>query len=186
MIVRDLMVLARQRAMVTAYLVGGDEDLREGVVAAQDEGVRVLTIGIPTAATNQALTLLREADGHIVRDAAFWRPYFAPVAPVRMPLQLGVALEAAAEEGAAAFARDWRAKATAEDLQHLLGSRPIIPRMIDLQLLLHVEATCGSLRDRDGIKRLARASFWRIVEEGGKGGPGGEAGVDVGASSAEA
>lgn len=48
LIVRDLMTLARERAIATAYLLGGDEDLREGVVAAQEMGVRVVVLGIPT------------------------------------------------------------------------------------------------------------------------------------------
>src|SRR5439155_13863806 len=42
LIMRDVMTLARERAVATAYLLGGDEDLREGVVAAQDMGMRVV------------------------------------------------------------------------------------------------------------------------------------------------
>jgi hypothetical protein len=39
LIYRDLMTLARERAVSCAYLLSGDEDLREGVVAAQDMGL---------------------------------------------------------------------------------------------------------------------------------------------------
>ena len=58
LIIRDLMTLARERAIATAYLISGDEDIREGVVAAQDMGVRVVLLGIPPASQrfNQART----------------------------------------------------------------------------------------------------------------------------------
>src|SRR5262249_1185415 len=45
LIYRDLMTLARERAISRAYLISGDEDLREGVVAAQDLGVQVVVVG---------------------------------------------------------------------------------------------------------------------------------------------
>lgn len=46
LVMRDLMTLARERAIATAYLFGGDDDHREGVAAAQDMGVRVVLVGI--------------------------------------------------------------------------------------------------------------------------------------------
>jgi uncharacterized LabA/DUF88 family protein len=46
LIYRDLMTLARERAVSDALLVSGDEDLREGVRSAQDMGVRVTLVGI--------------------------------------------------------------------------------------------------------------------------------------------
>ncbi len=54
------MTLARERAMATAYLLGGDEDVREGVAAAQDMGGRVVLITIP--GSKRAFTLVAEAD----------------------------------------------------------------------------------------------------------------------------
>jgi uncharacterized LabA/DUF88 family protein len=69
LIVRDLMTLARERAIAAAYLVSGDEDIREGVAAAQDMGVRVALVGVPVGGGqkhNQAPTLVREADEHII------------------------------------------------------------------------------------------------------------------------
>lgn len=80
LILRDLMTLARERAMAIAYVVGGDEDLREGIVAAQDMGVRVVVIGIPTPQPNQAATLIQEADENIMPDLAFWSPHFSSAA----------------------------------------------------------------------------------------------------------
>ena len=48
LIYRDLMTLARERAISEAFLLSGDEDLREGVKTAQDMGVRLTLIGIAT------------------------------------------------------------------------------------------------------------------------------------------
>ena len=45
-IVRDLIVLSRNRAVSTVYLMSGDEDVREGVVEAQEFGVAVILLGI--------------------------------------------------------------------------------------------------------------------------------------------
>lgn len=56
LIYRDLMTLARERAVSEAFLLSGDEDLREGVVAAQDQGVRVTVIGITPRPGQQLLT----------------------------------------------------------------------------------------------------------------------------------
>ena len=55
LIYHDLMTLARERAISDAFLLSGDEDLREGVRAAQEIGVRVTLIGIrtPSGARNR-------------------------------------------------------------------------------------------------------------------------------------
>ncbi len=75
LLVRDLMTLARERAVATAILLAGDEDLREGVVAAQDMGVRVVLIGIePAGRPNQAGTLAREADERVMLEKAYLAP----------------------------------------------------------------------------------------------------------------
>ena len=67
LIVRDLMRLSENRAISTAFLLGGDEDLRQGVVEAQEMGVRVVLVGIePFDEQNQAATLIREADDLII------------------------------------------------------------------------------------------------------------------------
>ena len=61
------MRLSQNRAISTAYLLGGDEDLRQGMVEAQDMGVRVVLVGIaPFGQQNQAGTLTREADDVMV------------------------------------------------------------------------------------------------------------------------
>jgi hypothetical protein len=62
LIVEDLVTLARNRAMVDALLVTGDDDIRVGVEQAQELGVRVHLIGIPKARDNQAAALVQAAD----------------------------------------------------------------------------------------------------------------------------
>lgn len=86
LVVRDLMVLARERAIATAYLFGGDEDLREGVAAAQDMGVQVVVIGLrPIPQAQPADTLLHEADEMVVLADALLQPYFASARPAGLP-----------------------------------------------------------------------------------------------------
>jgi uncharacterized LabA/DUF88 family protein len=67
-IVRDLIVLSHHRAISEAFLLSGDDDLREGVSEAQDVGVRVSLIGVAPLRgfQNQAPTLVRAADATIV------------------------------------------------------------------------------------------------------------------------
>ncbi len=76
-IVRDLIILATERAISTAYLIGGDEDLREGVSEAQERGVRVILVGVePLDEQNLSPTLAMEADDVVVLDRAFVEPHF--------------------------------------------------------------------------------------------------------------
>lgn len=62
LIVTDVIDLARRKAIADAVLVTGDEDIRVGVVLAQQEGVRVHLIGIGDAVGNQSRMLRQEAD----------------------------------------------------------------------------------------------------------------------------
>ena len=68
LLVTDLAELARNRAISDAVLISGDEDVRIGVVLAQQLGVRVHLIGIRPARSSQSLSLLREADTTIEWD----------------------------------------------------------------------------------------------------------------------
>lgn len=80
-LVRDLIVMARDRAMVAAYLLAGDEDICEGVAEAQDHGVRVTVLGVP--GVNQSRLLIQQSDEHRVLPEEFWRSHFQVVQPVR-------------------------------------------------------------------------------------------------------
>lgn len=62
LIVTDMIELARQRAISDAIIVSGDEDIRPGVVIAQNYGVRVHLLGIGRARASQARSLRQECD----------------------------------------------------------------------------------------------------------------------------
>lgn len=64
LIVLDLTTLARERAISSAFLLSGDEDLREGVLVAQQLGIRVVMLGLQATSgqANQSGTLIQEAD----------------------------------------------------------------------------------------------------------------------------
>jgi uncharacterized LabA/DUF88 family protein len=164
LIYRDLMTLSRERAIARAYLLSGDEDLREGVVAAQDMGVQVVLLGIPTTQrTNQSAALIREADEHVILEREFWQPHFTPREEGETS-ETSAANPAAAQAAGRQFADRWAERATAEDLAALMRSRPRIPRELDIELIVEAEKTLGSLRDREELKRDLRAGFWSEVE----------------------
>lgn len=190
---RDLMVLARERAIATAYLLAGDEDLREGVTAAQDMGVRVVVIGVQTKKQNQAATLVREADENIVLTRDQLTPFLArvPPAPAPPPMQAVKPLQgikprrapasaeaeadpqAQARKAGVLFAEKWIAHATPEDLQRLLGQAPVIPRELDAQLVKagRVATSAASNRtdpaDQEAVKAM-RKGFWSAVRKAGR------------------
>lgn len=60
---RDLVTLAQHRAMASALLLTGDDDLRPALEEAQEWGVRVHLLGIAPARENQAAALAQAADG---------------------------------------------------------------------------------------------------------------------------
>lgn len=70
LIVTDLIDLARNRAITSAVLMAGDEDLRIGVQIAQTFGVQFHLLGIKPARGSQSPDLIREVDAHYEWDEA--------------------------------------------------------------------------------------------------------------------
>lgn len=68
--------------MADAVLVSGDEDVRVGVVLAQQFGVRVHLIGIHPARANQSRSLQQEADTLVEWDASIVRRFLSYAPPV--------------------------------------------------------------------------------------------------------
>lgn len=188
-IVRDLIVLANQRAITTAYLLSSDEDLREGVTEAQDRGLRVVLLGSPeTPKSRQSFALAAEADEHVVLPESFWRPLFLlasgyetptpisrtdPQGPMRPSPRVSV-VEATAmsvdvderqvRTAARQFAETWRSTAGHGAVDEVVRSRPQIPRDLDARLLMAVETSLGRpLRGIDFARRAARSEFWRTI-----------------------
>lgn len=177
LIFRDLMTLARERAITDAFLLSGDEDLREGVRAAQDMGVRVTLIGIATrnpAEFNQSRELSQEVDEvvQLSRDvlAAYFRRSASTTGPPLTLLTPSLAPSASpdrepAEVAGEQFASAWWSEATDAQRSALRAQQPRIPQALDVELLLYVEAALGfSLRGQDTLHRAARRGFWGEVE----------------------
>lgn len=162
LIYKDLMTLARERGIARACLVSGDEDLREGVIAAQEMGVQVILVGVPTRQrTNQSAALIREADEHVVLDRTFWAAHFS--SPGEAPAPSGDVTEDDAERIGASFAKNWIAKADADALAELVAETPRIPRNLDYALITEAETELGSLRQREDLKRALRSGFWTAI-----------------------
>jgi uncharacterized LabA/DUF88 family protein len=157
-VTRDLMTLARERAMSVAYLLSGDEDLREGVIAAQDFGVQVVLLGIPGVRSNQAATLINEADEHVVLDRAFWEPHFSSAAPL---LFTGLALEAAQTptEVGALCADEWFGQFGRDEARELVDQAPLVPSEVDRPLLAALNRRFGSVRQMEGFRKEVRNGF---------------------------
>ena len=174
LIILDLVTLARERAISEAYLLSGDEDLREGVRAAQDLGVRVTLIGIPTRGNtfNQSKELVNEADqstmltkNDIDKLATLIQPRQAPAHKPFSQADPVAGVSAAATK----YTRQWLSRSTHEELKSMQEGRPIIPRALDASLLDSIENEVGiSLRRREGLRREARQTFWRLVARAGQ------------------
>lgn len=165
---RDMTTLARERAVANMYILGGDDDLLDGMLAAQDLGVQVTVLGVEAVGgRNQSGTLIREADDHIVLNKDFWEKWIAlaPEAPeVEMP-DLAQDGEAAGEQ----FARAWVARSSQEELMELAQMAPRIPKELDVQLLITTQRLLDeSQLDRD-TKYAARAGFWRAIKRAARG-----------------
>jgi hypothetical protein len=181
LIYRDLITLARARSIAHAYLLSGDEDLREGVQYAQELGVRVTLVGIPPVSQpyNQSLDLVNEADELLALDKAKLGSFFTKrtpppakaavkkvagaVASTTTPVAPAPTAADATKIGAK-FAEAWWAKASEPQRSALLVDRPRIPGTLDTELLRHVEQQLGvSLRQNQVCRKAGRQGFWAEI-----------------------
>jgi uncharacterized LabA/DUF88 family protein len=163
LVYRDLMTLARERAISRAYLVSGDEDLREGVVAAQDLGVQVVVVGLArssTSSTSQSRELIREANEHIVLAPDFLGQFFSRPEAIDPDKDVShTALEKTGRE----LGAQWSASATQSEIQAILEQNSL-PREIDAQLLKDATRALEISRIPDEVVRDLRAAFRSSVE----------------------
>jgi hypothetical protein len=168
LLVRDMMRLASEHAVCTAFLLSGDEDLRQGVLEAQDSGVKVILIGIqPTKGQNQAETLVREADGRRILTADEVRPLFALRSePLRDTMHALTPSLDAFEEGRR-FGRLWADESDPADVAAVNDggetTRPTDGRLIRA-LLTAADLPFGTRLDY-GVLTEGRRGFRRGVEE---------------------
>ena len=164
LIYRDLMTLAHERAISEAFLLSGDEDLREGVKAAQDRGVRVTLIGVAPGPgkRNQSQELVYETDEVVVLTRKELSPYFALVAQPPPEMVGSVDLPAVGER----FTNRWLQSANNDEIRTVIQSRPAIPRLIDIELIHAGECALGaSLRSNHEARHALRESFWSTVSK---------------------
>jgi len=163
LIYRDLMTLARERAISRAYLLSGDEDLREGVVAAQDLGVQVVVVGLAStnsSTTSQSRDLVRESDEHIVLTKDFLSPFFS------MPDASREIREVEQDEVSSVgreLGAQWAGNATPSEIQAILDQGKL-PREIDSQLLKDASRSLEVPRVPDELVRDLRSAFKAAVE----------------------
>jgi uncharacterized LabA/DUF88 family protein len=169
-IVRDLIVLAHNRACTDAYLVSGDDDLREGLSEAQEAGVSVKLIGVEPLSgfQNQAPTLVRAADGtltlskdqilqflHKRSGTTALAPPYAAAAPATVDDARKAGIE---------FARDWFARATKEEQELARSHHPDVPKNVDYQLLAFGEARVGQLNRGSPLRAALREGFRSVIK----------------------
>jgi uncharacterized LabA/DUF88 family protein len=163
LIYRDLMTLARERAISRAYLVSGDEDLREGVVAAQDLGVQVVLIGLAkvgSSSTSQSRDLIREADEHIIWDGNFLSTFFSTPEATS---DSGEVEEDEISKVGEKLGAQWAMQATQSEIDAMLGQGSL-PREIDAQLLKDSTRLLRITRIPDDLVRPLREAFRRGVQ----------------------
>ena len=192
LIYRDLMTLARERAISEAYVLSGDEDLREGVRTAQDMGVRVTLIGIatPDRSRNQSRELIDEVDETVTLTKkeldSFIKPAISiqPAASINPsdersptfmhsmsadevaagPRHAAASAHESASAAAARYAQQWIDQATDNAREALIASQPDIPVPLDASLLGYVEGEIGeSLHGRQELRRAIRRAFWEQI-----------------------
>jgi uncharacterized LabA/DUF88 family protein len=157
LLVLDLTTLARERAITSALLLSGDEDLREGVYVAQQLGVRVILLCLAASATSmQADALKREVDRQS-DISAIVEPHLDNVATPAF--QAGLT-----------FGQGWVAGASAPDLQTMTTAKtqlPLnLPPNVVAQLLTRVRAILNPQPPRalePWEKLEARRGFWAAI-----------------------
>lgn len=161
-IVRDLIILSQHRAISAAYLLGGDEDLSEGVVEAQELGVRVVLFAIGHG-PGLARTLAMAADEVIVLD----RDVVSPLISLRGSAtpETGEAiggshrLDGIGRE----FGIAWGGGRTRGELERLGHPGSSLPGSIDRALLLHASDRLGRRHLDEGDRAALRQGFWEVV-----------------------
>jgi uncharacterized LabA/DUF88 family protein len=170
-IVRDLLVLSQQGAISTAFLIGGDEDLREGVSEAQERGVKVVLVGVePLNERNLSPTLAMEADNVSVLDRAFIEPHFELREEIAVP-EPGIPADEhredipQASEVGHGFGVGWARTAPSADLESVVSDRPRVPLELDRALLSYARQRLGSSHIEDDDRKALRSGFWRAIDE---------------------
>lgn len=167
LIVRDLMVLSQEQSISSAFLLSGDEDLREGVAYAQDRGVFVGLLKIEAQrGANQSQELQREADLSGIDVTSQARMHFRLRRPdIRASGVASTVVETV--DSCVRFILDAEmAKNGPDHLDVLVRQRPNIPSEIDRRILMSISRRVFEGRPLDSNERYAaRQAFWGEVDK---------------------
>ncbi|WP_419950888.1 NYN domain-containing protein [Candidatus Palauibacter sp.] len=168
-IVRDLIVLSRNGAVRTAYLMSGDEDVREGVVEAQEFGVSVILLGIEPRAgasirqrhsfADDLITLSRRDCTRFISRSA------GKTGEDHLNIPVDIATDVVPVRFGEACGEATRAARDAEAVARILANRPRIPRLIDVWL---IKEAANRFEDplSEKTKHAIRAGFWKGLSTG--------------------
>lgn len=163
LIITDMAELARNHAITDAVLLSGDEDVRVGVVLAQQFGVRVHLLGIQPARSNQSRSLFQEADTTTEWDAAAVGSFLSYSPPASAAAAASAAtstgLEAAIEAMIAGLA-----PTDVTALKTLLESTSNIPSDHDRALLRLGRTHYGQSTLTDSERATLRSTFVRVIK----------------------
>jgi uncharacterized LabA/DUF88 family protein len=163
LLLRDFLTLAQNKAVDTIYLVSGDEDLVEGVVAAQEHGVLVHLITVQSDEhRNFSAALQREVDGWLQLSPEELAPL---VKSTGIPAAAGAAnmmSDAFGKELGRQFGTELAAEVDKDELRELALGYPELPREIDRRLLRYASRMLGGELEQQ-TKRSLRAGFWEMV-----------------------
>lgn len=162
-IVRDLIILSQERAVSVAYLVGGDEDLREGVREAQERGVRVVLLAVePLEKKNLSRTLAMEADDVLLLGTDFVCDKIKLAAPFS-ETATSAAMAPTPTALGRGFGIDWLASVGVERAADVRHAYPRIPPEIDRLLLGQAADRLAKAHLEDRERAAIRAGFWDAV-----------------------
>ena len=162
LIYHDLVTLARERAISDAFLVSGDEDIREAVKTVQEMGVRVTLIGIPPTnqESNQSRELCQEADEVTILKKKDLLKFFNKKVPQTKSEDLCLAI---AKDAGTKLAEKINSKST-EQLHKIHTQYPKVPKDIDSKLLSSLRKDLKIKDVPDHLRRAARVSFWDTLK----------------------
>ncbi len=163
LLLRDFLTLAQNKAVDTIYLVSGDEDLVEGVVAAQEHGVLVHLITVQSDEhRNFSAALQREVDGWLQLSPEELSPLVKSTSLPFGGRRAEHDVRCLRQRARPAVRLELAAEVDKEELRELALGYPELPREIDRRLLRYASRMLGGELEQQ-TKRSLRAGFWEMV-----------------------
>lgn len=171
LIVTDLINLSRNGAIASAVLMSGDEDVRVGVLQAQEYGVRVHLVGIESPdgeGRNLAALLQQEVDSvhHLTKDevASFLRvegslPKAAETPAQQLPEQASGCSDLSDEQIERIILETTKVMEPEQIAEVGEVTGYAVPKQFDGLLLTTASKVLGGIRVPDGSKGRLRSKF---------------------------